>query len=313
MVSTEGFLPKETWDPPKNKKWTNQMRRYIYWSDLCMIQDAPGSNLCPSKVYHRCVKLSRWITAGLAVALNSRIGPWIFVDFWTSNIRSGFIQKKAHWKVEDHGSEDGKIHPTKNYPDPSGGIWNPNQRRQGLSSEDTTVAGLLFVPFPSPEGFPRPKQREVYQNGRLGYHPHQILEAPNSIGFHDSFKTTITRWWCQIIFFEPLLYLGKRSNLTNLFKWVETTNQISCCCLILQAAIGLKTRHVVVVVVVVKLPSYTKLFFSFSRETNRRVKPSIGQRTSSFFKIWTVPFFVWSQTCFILLVVETLITFPIGS
>ena len=44
MVSTEGFLPKETWDPPKNKKWTNQMRRYILVGSL---HDSRCSRLQP--------------------------------------------------------------------------------------------------------------------------------------------------------------------------------------------------------------------------------------------------------------------------
>ena len=39
-------------------------------------------------------------------------------------------------------------------------------------------------------------------------------------------ESKITGWWFQTFFdFHP--YLGKWSNLTNIFRWVETTNQIN--------------------------------------------------------------------------------------
>ena len=103
------------------------------------------------------------------------------------------------------------------------------------------------------------------------------------LGFMILLKQPLLGGGFKYFLFEPLP--GETIQFDDFFKWVETTNQISCFCLILQDAIGLKTRQVVVVVVKLPSYSYTKLFCSFSGETNRCVKPSIGQRTYSFFKI----------------------------
>ena len=201
---TKRFLPKVSYQKIPNlppKKWTKRCGD-IYWSDLQ--QDSRslfGSN--PSKVYHRCVKLSRWITAGLAVALNSRIGPWIFVDFWTSNIRSGFIQKKAHWKVEDHGWEDGKIHP-RSYPDHPEASEIQTKKDRGFLQKTRLWQVYCLFPSQARKDSPAQSSGRFTKTGGSVTTLIEFWKLRTPLGFMILLKQPLLGGGFKYFFFEPL-------------------------------------------------------------------------------------------------------------
>ena len=208
--------------------------------------------------------------------------------------------------MEDHGWEDGKIHP-RSYPDHPEASEIQTKKDRGFLQKTRLWQVYCLFPSQARKDSPAQSSGRFTKTGGSVTTLIEFWKLRTPLGFMILLKQPLLGGGFKYFFLN--LYLGKRSDLTNLFKWVETTNQISCCCLILQDAIGLKTRQVVVV----KLPSYTKLFFLFPEKRTDVLNLPLVNGHFSFFKIWTVPFFVWSQTCFILLVVETLIAFPIGS